>query len=154
MIDCRDSGDVSVNNYIKMPYKHAHTTNAKKYDPECFAAFAKHMLHRCQLDESVHGKGRDFVLADVDENGTEGAAVTVTDPDFEPPDGSEDTSTDELAKMLSDKGLDDDVETFLKIMWQDMINKALEDKLGGINFSAARLCYGHQEWVQVMLNEM
>lgn len=154
VIDCNESpGEVSVNNYIKMPYKTGHTKEAKKYDEECFAAFARHMLRRCELDKSVHGKGRDFMLADVDAEGTEGAALTVTDPDFEAADDceedGEDTSTDELAEMLSNKGLDDDVETFLKTMWQDMLNKATEDKFAVLNFGYARMSYAHLPWVQV-----
>ena len=150
VIDCNPNpGDVCVNMFIKMPYKYGHTMDAQKYDEECFAAFARHMLRRCELDERVHGKGRDFMLADVDEEGTEGAAVTVTDADFELPDGDQDNSTEELAKMLRKKGLDDDVETFLKTMWQDMLNKATEDKLATVNFDYARMSYGHLPWVQV-----
>ena len=154
MIDCNESPEeVSVNNYIKMPYKHGHTLDAQKYDEECFAAFARHMLRRCELDQTVHGKGRDFMLADVDEAGTEGAALTVTDPDFEPDDdGEEDgeeNSTDALAEMLRKKGLDDDVETFLKTMWQDMLKKATEDKLAVLNFGYARMSHAHLPWVQV-----
>ena len=148
VIDSNEPSEVSVNNYIKMPYKAGHTKHAKKYDEECFAAFARHMLRRCQLDKSVHGKAGDFMLADVDEEGTEGDAVTVTDPDFELADGSEDTSMEELAEMLGKKGLDDDVEVFLKTMWQDMLNKAVDDKLAKVNFGYARITYGHLPWVQ------
>lgn len=150
MIDCNESpGEVSVNHYVKMPYRAAHTENAKKYDEECFAVFARHMLRRCQADSTTHANCRDFILADVDEEGTEGGALTITDPGDEDEDEDDEDQGNEIKKLIKDKGLDDDVESFLRTMWQDMLHKADEDKLGTLNFDDARMRYGQLPWVQV-----
>ena len=153
MIDCNESpGEVSVNNYLKMPYKYPYTIDATEYNEEDLAAFARHMLRRCENDESVHGKGRDFILADVNEEGTEGGAGTITDPGLKVKGGDSIEMDDwetEFGKLLEDNDGDLDGEEVLKTLWRDMMNKAIEDKLETLNFDDARMRYGHLPWVQV-----